>query len=66
LNYFIFLHPETRQFFGHAKIESEEPWASIASTEICQTWWKHRSNVMPSNPECSPVAIQLREVFLLS
>lgn len=34
----IFLHPETCQLFGHAEIESEEQWAFIASTEVCQKW----------------------------
>jgi L-rhamnose mutarotase len=62
-NYSIFLHPETHQLFGYAEIESEEQWASIASTDACQRWWKHMSNVMPSNPDHSPVNFPLREVF---
>ena len=64
-NYSIFLHPETRQLFGYAEIESEEQWAAIASTEICQRWWKHMSDVMPSNADHSPVSTPLREVFHL-
>jgi L-rhamnose mutarotase len=64
-NYSIFLHPETRQLFGYAEIESEEQWASIASTEVCQRWWKHMSSVMASNPDHSPVSAPLREVFHL-
>jgi L-rhamnose mutarotase len=64
-NYSIFLQPETRQLFGYAEIESEEQWASIASTEICQRWWKHMGDVMPSNPDHSPVSASLRGVFHL-
>jgi L-rhamnose mutarotase len=64
-NYSIFLHPEMRQIFGYAEIESEEQWASIASTEICQKWWRHMSSVMPSNSDHSPVSAPLREVFHL-
>lgn len=64
-NYSIFLHPETRQLFGYAEIESEEQWASIASTEVCQKWWKHMGDIMPSNPDHSPVSAPLREVFHL-
>jgi len=64
-NYSIFLHPETRQLFGYAEIESEEQWAAIASTEVCQNWWKHMGDVMPSNADHSPVSTQLREVFHL-
>jgi L-rhamnose mutarotase len=64
-NYSIFLHPETRQLFGYAEIESEERWAAIAATEVCQRWWKHMADVMPSNADASPVSASLREVFHL-
>jgi L-rhamnose mutarotase len=62
-NYSIFLHPETRQLFGYAEIEDEDRWNAIASTEVCQRWWKHMGDVMPSNPDHSPVSAPLREVF---
>jgi L-rhamnose mutarotase len=64
-NYSIFLHPETRQLFGYAEIENEARWAAIASTEVCQRWWKFMGDVMPSNPDHSPVARGLNEVFHL-
>jgi L-rhamnose mutarotase len=62
-NYSIFLHSETRQLFGYAEIESKEQWASIASTEVSQKWWKHMGNIMPSNPDRCPVGAPLCEVF---
>ncbi len=62
-NYSIFLHPQTRQLFGYAEIESEEQWAAIAGTAICRKWWAHMRELMPSNPDHSPVAADLREVF---
>jgi L-rhamnose mutarotase len=61
----IFMHPETRQLFGYAEIESEEQWASIGTTEICRRWWKQNVEIMPSNPDHSPVSAPLREVFHL-
>jgi L-rhamnose mutarotase len=64
-NYSIFLHPETRQLFGYAEIESEERWEAIAKTEVCQRWWKHMADVMPANADSSPVSAPLREVFHL-
>ncbi|MEX0326775.1 MAG: L-rhamnose mutarotase [Puniceicoccaceae bacterium] len=64
-NYSIHLHPETRQLFAYAEIEDEERWQAIASTEVCQRWWKHMGDIMPSNPDNSPVASNLREVFHL-
>jgi L-rhamnose mutarotase len=62
-NYSIFLHPETRQLFGYAEIEDEARWAAIAQTEICQKWWKFMGDIMPANPDNSPVSSGLREVF---
>ena len=64
-NYSIFLHPDTRQLFGYAEIEDEARWAAIAQTEVCQRWWKFMSDVMPSNPDNSPVSLGLVEAFHL-
>ncbi len=64
-NYSIFLHEETRQLFGYAEIEDEAKWAAIAQTAICQKWWKYMKEIMPSNPDNSPIAHPLREVFHL-
>lgn len=62
-NYSIFLHPETRQLFGYAEIEDEARWAAIADTAICKKWWAYMKDLMPRNPDNSPIAEDLREVF---
>jgi L-rhamnose mutarotase len=62
-SYSIFLDPATRDLFGYAEIESEERWQAIAGTEVCRRWWRHMKEIMPSNPDDSPVASDLREVF---
>jgi L-rhamnose mutarotase len=62
-SYSIYLDPETSELFGYAEIESEELWRTIAETEVCQRWWRHMRELMPSNPDHSPVARDLREVF---
>jgi L-rhamnose mutarotase len=64
-NYSIHLDESTHQLFGYAEIESEERWAAIAQTEICRKWWNYMKDIMPSNPDGSPVARDLREVFYL-
>jgi L-rhamnose mutarotase len=64
-NYSIFIHPETRQLFGYVEIEDEARWAAIARTPECQRWWRFMADLMPSNPDHSPVAQDLREVFHL-
>jgi len=62
-SYTIFLDPASQDLFAYAEIESEERWNAIASTEVCRRWWRHMTEVMPANPDDSPVSRALREVF---
>lgn len=62
-NYSIYLDPQTHQLFGYAEIESEERWKAIAQTAICKKWWAYMRDIMPSNPDNSPIAKDLKEVF---
>ncbi len=64
-NYSIFLDEQTSKLFGYAEIEDERRWDAIAQTDVCQRWWAHMGDIMPSNPDNSPVSQQLREVFHL-
>jgi L-rhamnose mutarotase len=64
-SYSIYLDPQTGDLFAYAEIESEERWQAIASTEVCRRWWRHMRDLMPANPDDSPVARDLREVFHL-
>jgi L-rhamnose mutarotase len=64
-NYSIFHDPTTHQLFGYVEIEDEARWAAIAGTEVCRRWWKHMRDIMPSNPDNSPVSRDLAEVFHL-
>ncbi len=64
-NYSIFLLPQTRQLFAYVEIEDEETWNAIANTEVCRRWWAHMKDVMPSNPDNSPISQELLEVFHL-
>jgi L-rhamnose mutarotase len=64
-NYSIFLDEETQQLFGYVEIEDEARWNAIAETPECREWWAHMREVMPSNPDNSPIAREAREVFHL-
>jgi L-rhamnose mutarotase len=63
VSYSIHLDPATGDLFAYAEIESEVLWKAIATTEVCRRWWRHMSDLMPTNPDHSPVAGDLREVF---
>ena len=65
-NYSIFLDPVSHRLFAYAEIEDEQQWASIAETPICRKWWLHMRDIMATNPDSSPVAMELPEVFHLA
>ena len=64
-NYTIFLDRETNTLFGYIEIESEEKWVKSAETAICQKWWAYMADIMDTNPDNSPVSIDLAKVFHL-
>lgn len=62
-NYSIFLDSETNALYAYVEIESQERWDAVAQTEVCQRWWAMMKDIMPSNPDNSPVSRELTEVF---
>lgn len=64
-NYTIFLDKETLTLFGYIEIESEERWAETANTDTCKRWWEYMAPIMETNPDNSPVSIDLKNVFHL-
>lgn len=65
-SYSIFLLKDTGQLFGYLEIESEGKWAELANTEICKKWWDYMEPLMETNPDNSPVTIDLTCVFHIS
>ena len=61
--YSIFFHAETRQLFAYVEFEDQARWDAVASTEICRRWWADMRELMPANPDDSPVSRELPEVF---
>lgn len=64
-NYSIFFDPETDVLFGYLELADEELWQQSADTPICRKWWDYMSDIMETNPDNSPVTINLSEVFHL-
>ena len=61
--YSIFIDAATNELFAYVELESEEQWAAVAETAVCQRWWAHMSELMPSRPDNSPLLTMLDEVF---
>ena len=64
-NYTIFLDRETLTLFGYIELEDPELWAKSADTAINRKWWDYMADIMQTNPDNSPVAIDLQNVFHL-
>lgn len=64
-NYSIFLDRETNVLFGYIELQDEDQWAKSADTAICQKWWEYMSDIMETNPDNSPVSVDLEDVFHL-
>lgn len=64
-NYTIFLDRETLTLFGYIELDDPELWAKSADTAINRKWWDYMADIMETNPDNSPVAIDLQNVFHL-
>jgi L-rhamnose mutarotase len=62
-NYAIFLDTQTNVLFSYLEIEDPEKWSKAADTAINRKWWDFMADIMETNPDKSPVAIDLKTVF---
>jgi len=53
------------ELFAYAEIEDEARWASLADEPVVRRWWEHMAPLMESNPDASPMAVDIVEVFHL-
>lgn len=60
------VHRKWDQLFAYVEIASEAHWNAVADTAICKQWWTYMKEIMPSNPDNSPVSHELVEVFHLA
>ena len=64
-NYSIFLDKETLILYGYIELEDEALWAKSAETDICRKWWDFMQDIMETNPDHSPVSVDLDLLFHL-
>lgn len=64
-NYTIFFDKETDILYGYIELEDAAKWDESADTAINRKWWDFMADIMETNPDNSPVAIDLHEVFHL-
>jgi L-rhamnose mutarotase len=64
-DYSIFLDPETLILFGVQKLASGSTSDKLPGKAIMRKWWDYMKELMDTNPDGSPVAKELVEVFHL-
>ena len=64
-DYSIFLDQRTGNLFGVQKLADDNTAAKLPQTEIVKKWWAYMKDIMETNPDNSPVAVDLTEVFHL-
>ena len=64
-DYSIWLDPETHHLFATLVRDNGHTMDRLPQTEIMQRWWAMMGDIMETNPDTSPVQIELVEVFSL-
>ena len=64
-NYSIYLDRATHVLYGYLEVEDEARWAASADTAINRKWWDFMADIMETNPDNSPVCVDLSPVFHL-
>ena len=63
--YSIFLDEETNTLFAFQKVSGERGSQDLGKSEIVKKWWDFMADIMETNPDNSPVTVDLEEVFYL-
>ena len=62
-DYSIYLDKETLTLFAFQKLSDENTADELPNNPIVRKWWDYMSDIMEYNPDNTPVAIPLEEVF---
>lgn len=64
-DYAIFLDEETLTLFACQKLSDGNTAAELPKHPVVRKWWEYMAPLMETNPDKSPVAKPLKEVFYL-
>jgi L-rhamnose mutarotase len=63
--YSIFFDEETSTLFAFQKNSVVGGSQDLGQTEIVKKWWAYMADIMKTNPDNSPVTVELEEVFYM-
>ena len=64
--YSIFLEEESLQLFAVFSIDDAKNLGRLADQPVMRRWWEYMKYIMDANPDHSPTAIPLKELFYLA
>lgn len=64
-DYSIFLDEETSTLFAVQNLSDDHSTSSLPENPIMQKWWAYMSDIMETNPDDSPIATPLEQLFYL-
>jgi L-rhamnose mutarotase len=64
-NYSIHLDAETSVLFAYLERRDDNSMDALANDPVMRRWWDHMKDIMRANPDSSPVATPLAEMFHL-
>ena len=64
-DYSIYFDEESLTLFAFQKLADDNTADNLPNTDVVKKWWSYMADLMETNPDNSPVATSLREVFHL-
>ena len=64
-DYSIFLDEESLMLLGVLTVTNQEAMDNLPSNPVMKKWWAYMKDIMDTNPDNSPVSVELEEVFFL-
>ncbi len=64
-DYSIFLDEQTNDLIGVLKVADPLKQKELAHQAVMKKWWAYMKDIMDTNPDNSPVAVPLKEVFYM-
>lgn len=64
-DYSIFWDRYSDMLFAVQKVDGETGSQDLGTNPIVQKWWAYMADIMETNPDNSPVSVELSEVFYL-
>ncbi|HEY3872253.1 MAG TPA: L-rhamnose mutarotase [Actinocrinis sp.] len=62
-NFSIFAAPELDRVITYVEVEDLRRWQGGAVSPATRRWWRHMAEIMPTNPDLSPISLSCEEVF---